>query len=157
MNRLGEKCTIPNNWLTLIFLFIFKEKITLFYNFHKTLHEILLSFYPSGASLLISSKLGHVTSGLWERGCAYTCGSETRSIWFPWSKCRNNISRNTNRYFGVIYFQKIFVLLANVSKSNIFFNVCPFFIARPLREVEQYGLKPYFNNAGWITVVALDN
>ena len=101
------------------YFFIFKEKITLFYNFHKTLQEILLSFYPSGASLLKSSKLGHVTSGLWERGCAYTCGSETRSIWFPWSKCSNNISRNTNRYFGVIYFQKIFVLLANVSKPKV--------------------------------------
>ena len=118
MGRLGIKYTIPNNWLTLIF-FYFKEKITLFYNIHKTLHEILLSFYPSGASLLKSSKLGHMTSGLWERGCAYTCGSETRSIQFPWSKCRNNISRNTNRYFGVIYFQKIFVLLANVSKSKV--------------------------------------
>ena len=60
-----------------------------------------------------------MTSGWWERGYAYVCGSETRLIWFPGSKCRNNISRNTKLYFCVIYFQMSIFFISKQSKSKV--------------------------------------
>ena len=60
----------------------------------------------------------HVVRFMRKRLCLYMWVRNQIDL-ISMEQMQKNISRNTIRYFGVIYFQMIFVLLANASKSKV--------------------------------------